>query len=77
MKFAEEEQRSPTYYFKYNKSASFRSRVEQVLRWMDLPFDKRPVLTTLYFEEPDSTGHKTGPNTVNVNDNFAPLKITR
>jgi len=34
---------------------------------MDLPIDKRPIFTTLYFDEPDSAGHKGGPNTSNVN----------
>ena len=64
--FPEEEQRSPNYFFKYDKTRSFRDRVNQVLDWMDLPIDKRPAFTTLYFEEPDSIGHKTGPNTANV-----------
>ncbi|XP_032780225.2 ectonucleotide pyrophosphatase/phosphodiesterase family member 3 [Daphnia magna] len=68
VKFAEEEQRSPNYFFRYNKTTSFRQRVDQVLEWMDLPADKRPALTTLYFEEPDSTGHKAGPNTANVTE---------
>ncbi len=64
--FPAEEERTPNYFFKYNKSAGFQSRVDQVLEWMDLPIDKRPIFTTLYFEEPDSAGHKSGPNTPNV-----------
>jgi ectonucleotide pyrophosphatase/phosphodiesterase family protein 1/3 len=34
---------------------------------MDLPEDQRPSFVTLYFEEPDSTGHKEGPNSFKVN----------
>lgn len=66
MRFPEGDQRSPNYFFKYNRSTSFIQRVDQVLDWISLPVDKRPVLTTLYFEEPDSIGHKEGPNSANV-----------
>ena len=64
--FPQEEQRSPNYFFKYNKSTGFRERVDTILQWMDLPQDQRPTFSTLYFEEPDSTGHKAGPNSLNV-----------
>lgn len=67
VKFPEEEGRSPNYFFKYNKSTGFQERVDQVLKWMDLPEDQRPSFVTLYFEEPDSTGHKEGPNSFKVN----------
>ncbi len=65
--FTAAEKRNPNYFFKYNQSVSYQSRVDQVLKWMDLPIDKRPIFTTLYFDEPDSAGHKGGPNTSNVN----------
>lgn len=71
--FPPEQQRTPNYFFKYNKNTSFKIRVDQVLKWMDLPSGKRPSITTLYFEEPDSTGHKTGPNTSNVLLNDIPF----
>ena len=57
---------APNYRFKYNKSTPFEQRVDQILNWLDLPIKERPNILTLYFEEPDSTGHKFGPNTQNV-----------
>ena len=39
----------------------FRERVDTVLEWLSLPADQRPDLVTLYFDEPDHTGHAEGP----------------
>lgn len=75
MTFPEGDPRSPNYFFKYNKSTSFTTRVDQVLEWITLPVGKRPVLTTLYFEEPDATGHKDGPNTENVHSDISCRKM--
>lgn len=41
-------------------------RVEQILSWIDLPIGQRPDFTTVYFEEPDVTGHASGPTSANV-----------
>ena len=43
------------------RSVTFDDRVEQVLEWLRLPPDERPSFITLYFEEPDGTGHGYGP----------------
>ncbi|KAM6083859.1 ectonucleotide pyrophosphatase/phosphodiesterase family member 1 isoform 3-T3 [Theristicus caerulescens] len=51
----------PNLYEKYNSSIPFEERVVTVLRWLQLPEDKRPHFYTLYLEEPDSSGHKFGP----------------
>ncbi|XP_074642804.1 venom phosphodiesterase 2-like [Tubulanus polymorphus] len=58
----------PHYYRKYNKSVPFESRVQQVLKWLDLPDGKRPDFITLYFDEPDSAEHRTGIDSKLVND---------
>ena len=39
----------------------FEERVFNVLKWMQLPDDKRPDFYTLYLEEPDKSGHSYGP----------------
>ncbi|KAI5076185.1 hypothetical protein GOP47_0008250 [Adiantum capillus-veneris] len=44
----------------YNHSVPYEDRVDTVLAYFDLPDDKRPSLITLYFEEPDHTGHMVG-----------------
>ncbi len=51
----------PTYYKAYEHQFSYEKRVEQILDWLDLSDDKRPQFLTLYFDEPDSSGHRYGP----------------
>ena len=57
----------PTIYKKYDGSVKFKSRVDSVISWYNLPVDQRPKLTMLYFSEPDYTGHEFGPNSNEVN----------
>jgi len=52
----------PSIYKQYDGSVPFKSRVDSVISWYNLPKDKRPNLTMLYFSEPDYTGHRYGPN---------------
>lgn len=51
----------PAYYKAYEHTFPYQKRVKQVLDWLDLPDDKRPQFLTLYFDEPDSSGHRYGP----------------
>ncbi len=51
----------PTYWEAYDHHRPFAERVEQVLSWLDLPKGERPQFITLYFHEPDETGHQYGP----------------
>tara|TARA_S200000501_G_scaffold232760_1_gene218331 strand:+ start:924 stop:2123 length:1200 start_codon:yes stop_codon:yes gene_type:complete len=57
----------PTIYKKYDGSVKFKSRVDSVISWYNLPVEQRPKLTMLYFSEPDYTGHEYGPNSNEVN----------
>lgn len=52
----------PTYYEKYDGSIPNEDRVEQVLKWLDLPVEQRPQFITLYFSEVDDKGHGFGPD---------------
>ncbi|XP_078069850.1 ectonucleotide pyrophosphatase/phosphodiesterase family member 3 [Mustelus asterias] len=51
----------PDKYVKFDKSIPFEERVFTVLKWLSLPDSERPNFYTLYFEEPDSAGHSSGP----------------
>jgi len=51
----------PAYWRPYDESLAGNARVDQVLRWLDLPAARRPVLLTLYFEDVDTAGHESGP----------------
>lgn len=57
----------PTYWFPYNTSVPYEDRVSQVLEWVTMPADERPAWITLYFDEPDHTGHQSGPDSDEVN----------
>jgi predicted AlkP superfamily pyrophosphatase or phosphodiesterase len=52
----------PDYWKPYDQSIPGDARVEQVLKWLDLPADQRPSLVTLYFDIVDTEGHRHGPN---------------
>ena len=51
---------SPSIFKYYDGSVPFRSRIDTVISWFQLPEKKRPRLVMLYFSEPDHTGHKMG-----------------
>jgi len=51
----------PTYWKTYDGGIPYIKRVDQVIDWLELPVSKRPGLITLYFDEPDGTGHRYGP----------------
>ncbi len=51
----------PTYWKEYDTSISFGDRIDTVAYWLQLPEEIRPGLITFYFNEPDGQGHRTGP----------------
>lgn len=51
----------PTYMIPYNPQVPNQERVEQVLKWVALPYSKRPGFITLYFSMVDNAGHSYGP----------------
>jgi len=53
--------KSPSIYRKYDDTVSYSERINTVIDWLNLPEKERPHLITLYFDEPDHTGHTFGP----------------
>uniref|UniRef100_A0A672RX32 Ectonucleotide pyrophosphatase/phosphodiesterase family member 1-like n=1 Tax=Sinocyclocheilus grahami TaxID=75366 RepID=A0A672RX32_SINGR len=51
----------PDYWVKYDRNIPFEKRVAKIFEWLHLPEGERPDFYTLYFEEPDSAGHRHGP----------------
>ena len=51
----------PTYWKRFDDSVPFATRIDSVIKWLDYPAEKRPRLTTLYYEEPDGKAHGAGP----------------
>ncbi|KAM9616745.1 bis(5'-adenosyl)-triphosphatase ENPP4 isoform X2 [Harpia harpyja] len=52
---------TPQFFLKYNFSVTFEERVEKIVAWLN---SSNPVVSfaTLYWEEPDASGHKYGPD---------------
>lgn len=46
----------------YDHDFPYEARVDSVFKWFSLPEAERPQLVLLYFDQPDSDGHKLGPN---------------
>jgi predicted AlkP superfamily pyrophosphatase or phosphodiesterase len=59
----------PTYWKRYDHSMPYGDRIDTVVYWLGLPKEKRPKLVMFYFDEPDSSGHRFGPE----NDSLMPL----
>ncbi|XP_015276739.1 PREDICTED: ectonucleotide pyrophosphatase/phosphodiesterase family member 3 [Gekko japonicus] len=51
----------PNLYVLYNKAITYGARITKLLEWLDLPKADRPNFYTLYIEEPDTSGHSSGP----------------
>ena len=51
-----------TYLYHYKQDVPFGDRVNEVLRLLRLPAEKRPHFVSLYFHEPDWSGHSYGPD---------------
>lgn len=58
--------RQASYWKKYEHNFPFKQRVDTVLKWLKLPEKERPHLILLYFHEPDSHGHKYGPDSEQI-----------
>jgi predicted AlkP superfamily pyrophosphatase or phosphodiesterase len=56
----------PSYWKRYDGKVPYNERTDQILAWLDLPQAERPTFFTLYFEEPDKSGHVFSPDSPEV-----------
>ncbi|CAG09202.1 unnamed protein product, partial [Tetraodon nigroviridis] len=56
----------PNLYKKYDRKIPFEDRVATLFQWLSLPEEQRPDFYTLYLEEPDTSGHRYGPESSQV-----------
>ncbi len=49
----------PDYWFPFSNEPLFKDRVDTVVDWFK---NKSVIMATLYFQEPDLTGHRFGPD---------------
>lgn len=58
--------RYPDEWLPYDGSLGSARRVQQVLDWLARPESSRPDFMTLYFEQVDSIGHDSGPDSATL-----------
>ena len=58
----------PSLWLPFNQAMPATARVDQVLAWLDAPAAERPRLVTLYFDEVDTAGHWSGPDSPELNE---------
>lgn len=54
----------PTYFMKYDYHLSYRARVDKIIELVSIK--EPPTFCTIYFEEPDHSGHSYGPDSKEV-----------
>jgi len=60
--------RSPAYFLKYDGKLSTSERTAQIVSWLSLPENVRPVFLMLYFSKVDDMGHRYGPDSSQVEE---------
>ena len=70
MSDAEIEGIRPSEYYVYSDSPTNISRMEQLLKWLDLEGTNRPTFLASYFSIVDTIGHRYGPNSQEVVDSI-------
>ncbi|MCD0470792.1 ectonucleotide pyrophosphatase/phosphodiesterase [Flavobacterium sp. JAS] len=55
------DKKRPGIYKNYDNKIPYGNRIDTIIKWLQLPEKQRPHLVTLYFDEPDHTGHNFGP----------------
>ena len=58
----------PRYWKAYDEDYPPTERVDQVLKWLDLPAAERPTFIALYFSDVDDAGHAEGPDSDEVGE---------
>ena len=65
--------RNPNYFERYDHNRDYLQRVQGILSWLDLPENQRPSFLTLYFDSPDTYGHKNGTESEVLNKKLTEL----
>jgi predicted AlkP superfamily pyrophosphatase or phosphodiesterase len=56
----------PTFWQRFDYSAPFERRLDDLLGWLTLPEAERPAVVTFYLEETNSAGHRFGPESAEL-----------
>ncbi|KAJ7264439.1 alkaline-phosphatase-like protein [Mycena haematopus] len=66
---------SSTYFVPWKNKVPLAEKLDQLLRWIDLPFEERPQLLMAYEPSLDQAGHKAGPYSALVNKTLAQVDV--
>ena len=65
----------PTYWKRYDHDFPYKQRIDSVISWLQKPLEVRPHLILWYIDEPDGTGHKSGPDSKEMEDIIVELDL--
>ena len=58
----------PSIWHAYDSAVTKEARVDTVIKWLELPVDRRPHVVTLYFSDVDSAAHRSSVGSPQVED---------
>ncbi|GAB4298156.1 MAG: ectonucleotide pyrophosphatase/phosphodiesterase [Ignavibacteriaceae bacterium] len=62
--------RRPAYFKYYDHEKPYLERIQGVIEWLKLPYNKRPHFITVYFDAADTYGHSFGPDSDQLNQSL-------
>jgi predicted AlkP superfamily pyrophosphatase or phosphodiesterase len=66
---------SPTYFVPWADKVPLKDKHDQLMAWIDLPFDERPQLLMGYEPSLDQAGHRSGPMSADVNQTLHAVDV--
>ncbi|KAG1143819.1 hypothetical protein G6F37_006630 [Rhizopus arrhizus] len=58
---------TPDYIIPFNNSMEMKEKMQATIDWLDLPYDKRPQMISVYIQQVDQEGHRGGPDSPKMN----------
>lgn len=56
----------PSRWAAYDANVPYRTRIDSVIAWLNVPYNQRPHLAMCYIEEVDNIGHGKGPDSPEI-----------
>ncbi|KAJ6627839.1 alkaline-phosphatase-like protein [Mycena sp. CBHHK59/15] len=66
---------SSTYFIPWKDKVPLKEKLDQIVEWIDLPFQERPQLIMAYEPSLDQAGHKAGPMSALVNKTLVQVDV--
>ncbi|KAJ7130881.1 alkaline-phosphatase-like protein [Mycena filopes] len=66
---------SSTYFVPWEDKVPLQKKLDQLMGWIDLPFEERPQLLMAYEPSLDQAGHRAGPASALVNKTLAQVDV--